>query len=92
MGSRGSLGAAGERMTFELDPKGGTELCCRRGGGKDSSGRSQDGCKGMEKRQSRARQRSGLMRAKGVGAAAQEAVEGWMVKSSEFADYPLVKE
>lgn len=46
----------------------------------------------MEKRQSRARQRSGLMRAKGVGAAAQEAVEGWMVKSSEFADYPLVKE
>ena len=46
----------------------------------------------MEKRQSRARQRSGLMRAKRVRAVAQEAIEGWMVKSSEFADYPLVKE
>lgn len=30
------------------------------------------------------------MRAKGVGAVAQEAIEGWMVKSSEeFADYPI---
>lgn len=53
MGSRGSLGAAGEKVTFELDPEGGTEFCYRRGGGKGSSGRSQDGCKGMEKRQSR---------------------------------------
>ena len=69
---------------MELDPKGGTELCCRRGGGKGSSGRSQDGCKGMEKRQSRARQRSGLMRAKRVGAVAQEAIEGCVHSSAIY--------
>ena len=45
MESRGSLRAAGERVTFELDPKG-TEFCCSRGGGKGSPGRSQGGRKG----------------------------------------------
>ena len=44
---------------------------------------------GEQTEQGRARQRSGLMKANGVGAVAQEAIEGWMVKSlEEFADYP----
>lgn len=45
---------------------------------------------GEQTEQGWARQRSGLMKPKRVAAAAQEAVEGWMVKSlEESADYPI---